>query len=456
MAHVAKYKATSVGHMLAHYRRDQSSLERENIDRDRTESNFVLGFGTDGVVRVRDQSQDRVPNPNWETVQKRRAAVDRAAKADGRRATRKDAVLMADFVVTLPENVRPEDRTAFFAYSYIWLAGKVGRENLMGGFVHRDEIRTDGSPVRDHMHAPFTPILDGRFNYKKMCPRSFYQGLHKQLGDYLEQRLGYRPEVELDEETRARRVYTDKSVDIDKVRGAVDRAVVEPARREAERAKAGARAAEVQEAKTRVKLGALTVEVDKKRALAADLDGRISEKTAEIDVLDGKKSQISEKLKAEQARLEGVQRDADEARGRVAELEVAVERERVRAAELGSKVEGARARVGRLERAVERARAAVRSVLETLRTVPAALAVAMGHRAPSAAAFRAARAAEAVGVADTGARAVPVPRERPERSQGRPEGQGVKAPTTKAIKARLAALETAKNDEKGRIRSWHH
>lgn len=82
--------------------------------------------------------------------------------------------------------------------------------------------------------------------------------------------------------------------------------------------------------------------------------------------------------------------------------------------------------------------------------------MAMGHRAPSAAAFRAARAAEAVGVADTGARAVPEPRERPERSQGRPEGQGGKAPTTKAIKARLAALETAKNDEKGRIRSWHH
>ena len=26
MAHIAKYKATSVGHMLAHYRRDASSL----------------------------------------------------------------------------------------------------------------------------------------------------------------------------------------------------------------------------------------------------------------------------------------------------------------------------------------------------------------------------------------------------------------------------------------------
>ena len=87
--------------------------------------------------------------------------------------------------------------------------------------------------------------------------------------------------------------------------------------------------------------------------------------------------------------------------------------------------------------------------------MPAALAVALGHRAPSAAAFRAARAAEAVGVADTGARMVPETQERPQRSQGHSEVQGGKVPTTKAIKARLAALETAKNDEKGRVRKWH-
>lgn len=453
MAHVAKYKATSVGHMLAHYRRDQSSLERENIDRGRVDLNYDVKIGSDGRARLARVGTAR---PAWSTVEERREAVDRAAKAEGRRATRKDAVLMADLVVTLPENVLPGDECAFFRYTYEWLASRVGVENLMGGFVHKDEIRTDGSPVRAHMHAPFTPILDGRFNFKKMCPRTFYQSLHKDLGDYLERQLGYRPEVELNEETRAQRVYTDKSVDIDKVRGAVDRAVVEPARQEAEKAMAKARAAGAEEARTRVKLGALTVEVDKKRDLAADLDGRISEKTAEIHVLDGEKSQILEKLKAEQARLEGVQRNSAEARGRVAELEIAVERERVRAAELGREVEGARARVGRLERAVERARAAVRSVLETLRTVPAALAVALGHRAPSAAAFRAARAAEAVGVADTGSRAVPKQRERAKRSQGRSDGQDGKAPSTKAIKARLAALETAKNDEKGRMRSWHH
>lgn len=36
MAHIAKYKATSVGHMLAHYRRDASSLERDHAAPQRT------------------------------------------------------------------------------------------------------------------------------------------------------------------------------------------------------------------------------------------------------------------------------------------------------------------------------------------------------------------------------------------------------------------------------------
>ena len=43
MAHIAKYKATSVGHMLAHYRRDASSLERDNIDPSRVKNDLVVG-----------------------------------------------------------------------------------------------------------------------------------------------------------------------------------------------------------------------------------------------------------------------------------------------------------------------------------------------------------------------------------------------------------------------------
>lgn len=42
MAHIAKYKAASCGHMLAHYRRDASSLGRENIDPTQTERGAIL------------------------------------------------------------------------------------------------------------------------------------------------------------------------------------------------------------------------------------------------------------------------------------------------------------------------------------------------------------------------------------------------------------------------------
>ena len=51
MAHIAKYKAASCGHMLAHYRRDESSLGRENIDPTRTKDNYTLGLMTETESR---------------------------------------------------------------------------------------------------------------------------------------------------------------------------------------------------------------------------------------------------------------------------------------------------------------------------------------------------------------------------------------------------------------------
>ena len=255
MAHIAKYKSTSVGHMLAHYRRDASSMERDNIDPKRVRNDMVVGHYTnkDGRLVV-GRVVPREGEPNWGTVERRIERVNEAQKAAGKRATRKDAVVMADVVVTLPGNVPEGDEDRFFRLTYWYLSNKFGIDNMMGGFVHKDEVLKDGTPARDHMHVPFTPILDGRFNYKKMCPRTFYRNMHRELGDYLEKRLGYRPEVELDEETRAQRVYTDKSVDIDKVRGAVDRAVVRPAEDEAARIVAAAKdeaAALLKEAETR-------------------------------------------------------------------------------------------------------------------------------------------------------------------------------------------------------------
>lgn len=301
MAHIAKYKASAVGKLCAHYNRwqgiDNPNVSRENIDKSRTHLNYTLGvYEKDGkrfIGKVRGSA-------SWATVKGRIDAVNARAKAEGKRATRKDAVVMADMVVTLPPNVPPEDAYKFFWNSYQYIADRVGRGNLMGGYVHMDE-------TTPHMHVPFTPILDGRFNYKKMCDRKFYQTFHKGLGDRLEQKMGYRPEVELSEETRAQRVYTSRTKDIDKVRGAVDRAIVEPAQQEADRIVAAAKeeaAALLQDAE----------------AQKADLVAQIADKEGDLAELDSQLEDVKLDIEDEQDRLECLRQRADGVARDVGEL----------------------------------------------------------------------------------------------------------------------------------------
>lgn len=332
MAHLEKYKTSSVGHMLAHYRRDPSSLGRENIDPERVGMDYTLAIDpADGLVKPMEGVE-----PNWATVEGRIERVNERAKAEGKRAVRKDAVVMADVVVTLPENVREGDEGAFFGWTYCFLADRLGSDNMLGGFVHRDEVRADGSPVRDHMHAPFTPILDGRFNFKKMCPRTFYQGLHKDLGDYLEQHLGYRPEIELEDGKRARKALSrvDKR-DIDAARAEilapVERKageIVADATERAERASAARKRDEARARTARKDLADVAGQVDEKRSQAAEIDRQIAEKMAEIDRLDGEigkkielRNEVGDNLQREQRRLESVRRTAGRLEEDVEELE---------------------------------------------------------------------------------------------------------------------------------------
>lgn len=302
MAHIAKYKASAVGKLCAHYNRwqgiDNPNVSRENIDKSRTHLNYTLGvYEKDGkrfIGKVRGSA-------SWATVKGRIDVVNARAKAEGKRATRKDAVVMADMVVTLPPNVPPEDAYKFFWNSYQYIADRVGRGNLMGGYVHMDE-------TTPHMHVPFTPILDGRFNYKKMCDHKFYQTFHKGLGDRLEQKMGYRPEVELSEETRAQRVYTSRTKDIDKVRGAVDRAVVQPAEDEAARIVAAAKeeaAALLNEAEARK--AELVAQIADKEGDLAELDNQLDD--VKLDIEDEQ-----DRLECLRQRADGVARDVEELR----------------------------------------------------------------------------------------------------------------------------------------------
>lgn len=430
MAHLEKYKASSVGHMLAHYRRDPSSLGRENIDPARVGMDYTLALDpADGLVKPMEGVE-----PNWATVEGRIERVNERAKAEGKRAVRKDAVVMADVVVTLPENVREGDEGAFFGWTYCFLADRLGSGNMLGGFVHRDEARADGSPVRDHMHAAFTPILDGRFNFKKMCPRTFYQSLHKDLGDYLEQHLGYRPEIELEDGKRAQKALSrvDKR-DIDAARAEilapVERKageIVADATERAERASAARKRDEARARTARKDLADIAGQVDEKRSQAAEIDRQIAEKMAEIDRLDGEigekidlRNEVGENLQREQRRLESVRQAAGRAEEDVEELEaVASLAERFDRAgrfekrgildEIAARCDGLR---GRVEQVVDGIRGAVgraemaiadlarklgpRSARMTTRALKRDLAALEKDMSPRAQALEATRAARA-------------------------------------------------------------
>lgn len=419
--------------MLAHYRRDPSSLGRDNIDPARVGMDYTLSFDpADGRVKEMEGVE-----PNWATVEGRIDRVNERAKAEGKRAVRKDAVVMADVVVTLPENVRQEDAGAFFGWTYCFLADRLGRANMLGGFVHRDEVRTDGSPVRDHMHAAFTPILDGRFNFKKMCPRTFYQSLHKDLGDYLEQHLGYRPEIELEDGKRARKALgkVDKR-DIDAARAEILAPVekkageiVANATDKADRANRARKRDEARARTAREDLAEVAGQVDEKRSQAAEIDRQIAEKMAQIDQLDGEisekielRNEVGDNLKREQRRLESVRQTAGrleedvekleaiaslterfdhagrfEKRGMLDEIAARCDGLRGRVEQV---VEGIRGAVGRLEVAIadlarKLAPRSARMTTKALKRDLAALEEDMSPRARALDATRAARAYDA-------------------------------------------------------------
>lgn len=318
MAHIKKFKASATGGMICHYERSrEGTLERENIDRDRTHLNYCIGYTEKGVGQV-------PPLANAETVSKRVRAVETASG----KKVRKDAVVMADMVVTKPQNVPDEDAYKFFAYSYMYLGQKVGRENMMGGYVHMDE-------KTPHIHMPFTPVLDGKFNYKKLCDRTFYQQFHKGLGDFLEEKMGYRPQIELDKDDPMKLCATNKQADFIAMKEQVNAAIEQQAA-----AEQAASLAREDEKETAARLESLRQRVDSiERFQAASVP--------ELAALAAGKG-LGERERAAQAEKEQLAGEVAELEQRIPAVERAVAGLRERVQQLGERLQTLVGRVGAL------------------------------------------------------------------------------------------------------------
>lgn len=348
MAHIAKYKAPSCGHMLAHYTRSKDAvLERENIDQTRTHLNYTVSYYQKGgetyIGKVPGQA-------SWGTIKKR---MERVSEATGRRI-RKDAVVMADMVITAPKNVPQRDLERFFFLSYQYMAKQVGGKNLMGGYVHMDE-------TTPHMHVPFTPIKDGKFNYKGMCPRSFYKQFHKGLGDHLEKALGYRPEIELSEERREEKVLSSvPQADLDQARAAVLGTL------EAERF-----ALESEYREKDAELEAVKRELAIAEERAAGVSKALEGAEATLEDMKAQRDAVVVEIAEESERLERLRRDVAGRAREIGEVRETTTEVRQQAREAASEVVGAGNRIIALARRIAQLRdrvvTAVKAVPEKAR-----------------------------------------------------------------------------------------
>lgn len=179
--HVEKYKGAGVAPVSNHNARvyESRGYRRENIDSSLSGENYRLG-------------PDRDPAKEWVNA--------RVAALGLKRRPRSDAVLMCEWVVTLPESERGGERE-FFEAAYSAMAARYGADNVVSCWVHRDE-----PGARPHMHFDWVPVTrDGRLSAKEVLSRKELLAVHRDLGRELSQALGHEVHLLLPSEERGRR-----------------------------------------------------------------------------------------------------------------------------------------------------------------------------------------------------------------------------------------------------------
>lgn len=191
MASIKKYTFHSVGRLLLHNNRisnDGVIHSNEEIDSERTKYNYHLKKGNANSVRERVDELFHIKN--------------------------KQMVVMAEMIVSLPQDVKEEDENYFFRSVYDFCCEDFGEKNIINAVVHKDE-------TQPHIHIDFIPVLQGEFEMKssrgkkciekweetygekpheRICSkellnRKYLLNFHSRLSKYVEKDLGYKTEI---------------------------------------------------------------------------------------------------------------------------------------------------------------------------------------------------------------------------------------------------------------------
>lgn len=163
MAHMQKFSGASAHHIIGHCFREESnhSLKYQTtseIDTSRSHLNRHLDIHN---------------NKPHEFFENRKKEIG---------VKRKDQVTLIDWVITLPRelcDIDYDQQLSFFVSCANFVAKRYGEENLVGAYCHFDE-------TTPHIHLPFMPIKDGKFQAKNIVNRADLNSFHTDLIKYLE------------------------------------------------------------------------------------------------------------------------------------------------------------------------------------------------------------------------------------------------------------------------------
>ena len=305
--HVEKYKGAGVAPVSNHNARvyESRGYRRENIDSSLSGENYRLG-------------PDRGPAKEWVNA--------RVAALGLKRRPRSDAVLMCEWVVTLPESERGGERE-FFEAAYGAMAARYGADNVVSCWVHRDE-----PGARPHMHFDWVPVTrDGRLSAKEVLSRKELLAVHRDLGRELSQALGLEVHLLLPSEERGRRElsrlndrqYRDAMAERERASAmaasASERAAeAEDARRAAESARM---AAEGAQRAAEDRLECLQATLGDAESMAAQGLGGLRRVAREGQYVGGRERRAGEKNRELRARAEALEGEGRELGGRCESLE---------------------------------------------------------------------------------------------------------------------------------------
>lgn len=218
--HLQGFTVGQIGPIINHVTRhgsdhDQSryTYGNESIDTSRTADNYAIAAAPDPAAFIAGRVE----------------AVDRKP--------RKTSNLLSSIVVTLPKNDLLEGREREFFESVAGLLSeRVGRENVIGGYVHLDEsqphmhflftpvVKTpvtendrtkplldkDGNQRRDRRGVPLwerrqkldelgRPVFKTAFAQSKMFTREGLEALHPEMERALRERLGFTAGIQLED-----------------------------------------------------------------------------------------------------------------------------------------------------------------------------------------------------------------------------------------------------------------